>query len=59
MINLRFASWKVLFQVLEKNQFSHLELQKLFKEEKELEARDRAFIERVWKCFCTLSSRSR
>ena len=47
MINLRFASWKVLFQVLEKNQFSHLELQKLFKEEKELEARDRAFIERV------------
>lgn len=47
MINLRFASWKVLFQVLEKNQFSHLELQKLFKEEKELETRDRAFIERV------------
>lgn len=43
----RFAAWKILYQVLEENQYSHVELQRIFKENPELTARDRAFIERI------------
>lgn len=47
MIESRFAAWKVLHQVLEEKQYSHIELQKMFRENPELSVRDRAFIERL------------
>lgn len=43
----RFAAWKILYEVLEKKQYSHVELQRIFRENPELSARDRAFIERL------------
>ena len=47
MISPRFAAWKILRRVLEEKQYSHVELQKMFRENPELSSRDRAFIERL------------
>lgn len=43
----RFAAWKILFGVLEEQQYSHVEFQKIFREHPELSVRDRAFVERI------------
>lgn len=43
----RFASWKILYGVLEEHQYSHMEMQKIFREHPELTARDKAFAERI------------
>lgn len=43
----RFAAWRILYRVLEEKQYSHTELQRVFRENPELSARDRAFIERL------------
>lgn len=49
MIDLdsRLAAWRILYRVLEEKKYSHVELQKAFRENPRISARDRAFIERV------------
>ncbi|MDO5410155.1 MAG: 16S rRNA (cytosine(967)-C(5))-methyltransferase RsmB [Lachnospiraceae bacterium] len=46
-IEPRFAAFRILHQVLEEKQYSHVELQKIFRENPGLSARDRAFVERI------------
>ena len=46
-IEPRFAAFKILFAVLEERKFSHMELQRIFREYPGLSVRDRAFIEHV------------
>lgn len=43
----RMAAWKILHGVLEEQQYSHVELQRIFKEHPELDSRDKAFVERI------------
>lgn len=43
----RFAAWKILHAVLEEQQYSHVELQRMFREHPELSGRDRSFLERI------------
>ncbi|MDD7390213.1 MAG: 16S rRNA (cytosine(967)-C(5))-methyltransferase RsmB [Lachnospiraceae bacterium] len=43
----RMAVWKILYGVLEEQQYSHVELQRIFREHPELSSRDRAFVERI------------
>ncbi|MGN0293488.1 MAG: 16S rRNA (cytosine(967)-C(5))-methyltransferase RsmB [Lachnospiraceae bacterium] len=43
----RMAAWKILHGVLEEQQYSHVEMQKIFKEHPELISRDKAFVERI------------
>lgn len=45
--DIRFAVWKILFGVLEEHQYSHTGLQRLFREQPQIIARDRAFAERM------------
>lgn len=43
----RFTVWKILYGVLEEHQYSHTEMQRMFREQPQMTARDRAFVERM------------
>lgn len=43
----RFTVWKILYGVLEEHQYSHTEMQRMFREQPQMTARDRAFVERL------------
>lgn len=43
----RMAAWKILYGVLEEQQYSHVELQRMFREHPELSTRDKGFVERI------------